>query len=352
MVNIQPKFALALVIVASVLIIGAVALVTWWFVDSTEPSVPGEELHAQNWTSLNIGGKYPSNESDSEFSSWNNRLSALPHNIEVYPIHTLQPLQSLPSQFYYRSCDLVPIQNQGECNTCSIFACWSMMANRISLTSGGEPEMLSVQQFLDCTEHDCSKPMPITEPLRFASSVGVVHAKMYPYEMKTGSTCGTSLDPKFNTRVFANDIQSISPHNKFQVGDANHLSCIERAKTDIYSFGPIVTVIKIFNDLLNKYRATAQDTSAGRFTGAIYSPSPGAKFIGYHAIMIVGWIHPNGGNNFTNACWACVSSWGAAWPPSPWPNWNGLFFVQMGQNTCEIESQMVTCHPVQVTLNT
>lgn len=345
---INPKLALALVTLGSLLIVGSLSILIWWLI-SSKRNDGNDELHAKEWTSLDIDANYPSNEESSEFASWRNRASALPHKIDYFPIHTLQPLQNLPTQFYYKACDLVPVQNQGECNTCTIFACMSMLANRLALISGGDPTMLSVQQYLDCTGHPCSKPQELRKPLEFAANIGMVKAKVYPYEQKTGSKCQTSLAPQFNDRIFASKIQSISPRATFKVGDAAHLNCIERAKTEIYSFGPIVSVISIYSDLMKKYRATAYDKETKRHTGAIYSPTSGAKFIGYHAIMIIGWIQP--GPGFTNACWACVSSWGSSWPASPWDNWNGLFFIQMGKNTCGIESQMITCLPIEVKLN-
>jgi hypothetical protein len=351
-VDLSPRTALILIVVGSVCMAVGVALTTWWLLER-EGVVGGgsddPELSATNWTSLKLDPNYKTNEDSEVNSAWQQRLSALPHKIDSFPIHTLQPLSNLPDKFYYKACQLVPVQNQLSCNTCTIFACWSMLANRLALESGGSPKMLSVQQFLDCTGHPCAKTQALTKPLEFASNEGVVQAQYYPYEAKTGAKCLTTTAPEFNTRVFSSPVQGVSPNKPFKVGDAAHLDTIKRAQTEIFSFGPIVTVMKVYDDLLNKYRATAYDKSGKTYTGAIYSPVRGAKFVGYHAIMVVGWIKPDK-NSFKEACWTCVSSWGPSWPPSPWPNWNGLFFIKMGENTCGVESQMVTAHPVEVKL--
>lgn len=340
--------AFTMLIVGSVFLMTGLALVLYYAVRNLMK--PAEDpMHGVRWTSLDIDLKATDSDPSNSFETWKSKISALPHKIDFYPLHSLMPLQGLPSQFLYKACQLVSIQNQGPCNTCTIFAAYAMLANRLALITGGTPEMLSVQQFLDCTGHPCAETQPITKPFEFAANNGVVLAKTYPYATRTGDKCLIAERPEFRTRVFASALKSVSPHSSFSIGGSTHRATIERAKSEIYAFGPIVTVIEIFSDLMRAYKATAYDKVKKRYTSAIYLPTSGATSLGYHAIMLVGWNQPHA-NSYKDAYWCAVSSWGSAWPPSPQPGWPGLFFIQMGENTCGVEERMVTAQPVEVKL--
>ena len=353
--NISPKLSLTFLIIGSVALMAGTALIVWamlkWKKTGSKGGGSTDELRAASWTSLRVDPTFATTDKSSQFSSWKNKLSALPANISFFPIHTLQPLTDLPANFYYKQCDLTPIQNQGSCNFCTLFATFGMLSSRLALISGEAPVPLSVQQAVDCSQFPCDQPQPLEKAFKFAESVGVVTAEAYPYEMKTGASCLTADTPAFSRRVFSSPSMAISPVTLFAVGDASHLATIRLAMTDIWSYGPICSIIEIYDDLLNKYRATAFDSTGKNYIGAVYAPTPGAVAQGYHCIQVIGWNKPNA-SNFNGAYWVVASSWGTNWPPSPYPGLNGCFFIQMGQNTCGIEGQMVSGHPVEVLLAT
>jgi hypothetical protein len=220
-----------------------------------------------------------------------------------------------------------------------------MLASRLAIRSGSLPDMLSVQQALDCMNLPCSQPLTIDVGLNFASSVGIVPAKSYPYQQKGNQPCLIQNTDAYKTRVFATTIQSISPHDGFTIGDSNHKKTITQAMSEIYKFGPIVSIIELHADLLYRYSATALDPVTNTYVCSIYEPAQNTTKVGYHAINVIGWQKPNA-NNFDKACWICISSYGTNWPASPWPNYPGAFFIRMGINCCGIEAQFITAHPV------
>lgn len=338
---------IGVVVFAGLMLLAGVSLALYYgLLHDKSQKDSGSVLHATTWTNLKLDPKYQSNDPSHLFSSFKNALSALPHKTTAFPLHSVEPLVGLPTQFYYQQCNLVPQQNQGTCNTCTVFATFSMLASRLALIRGSVPQMLSVQQYLDCKPWPCATPQPISNALDFSANVGVVQAQYYAYEMVTQPKCLITDGPPFNVRVFSSPVQGLSPYEPFVVGDAAHLRLIQVAMTEIYSFGPICTVLAIHQDLLQSYRATAYAADKS-YTGAIYVPAAvDNPLLGYHAIQIIGWIKPDV-KTFHEACWVCVSSW-ANWPPSPWPTFPGIFFMAMGINNCGMESQMVTAHPLEV----
>jgi len=305
-------------------------------------------ITTETWVQLKVGNT-PSSDPSSTFSSWKLGLKALPSNMKIYPAHTLQPKQKLPKTYYFKTCELVPLNDQGNCQSCTLFASYSMLASRLAIRTGTIPEMLSVQQALDCMNLPCSQPLTIDVGLNFAATVGIVNAKVYPYQQTSKGTCLIKDSPDFQTRVFATTIQAISPRSGFSVGSKAHNNAIKGAMTEIYSFGPIVTIIELHSDLLYQYSATAFDKATGKYVCSVYAPSGNSVILGYHAINVIGWQKPDP-NSYNGACWICITSYGTAWPPSPWPNYPGAFFIQMGSNCCGMEEQFIAAHPVVNTM--
>jgi C1A family cysteine protease len=318
-----------------------------FYVVTTRAFYSTNPLTTEQWAQLKIGNT-PSSDPSSTFTNWKLGVKALPTNLKIYPAHTLAPKQKLPKTFYFKTCELVPSNDQGNCQSCTLFASYSMLASRLAIQTGNQADMLSVQQALDCMNLPCQDPLTVDVGLNFASSVGIVSAKVYPYQQVGNQPCLIQDSSAYNTRVFATTIQSISPHDGFTVGSKRHNNTIKRAMSEIYSFGPIVTIIELHSDLLYKYAATALDPKTNTYVCSIYSPNPNAVTIGYHAINVIGWQKPDP-NSYTNACWICVTSWGNSWPQSPWNNYPGAFFMQMGTNCCGMEAQFVAAQPVIAT---
>ena len=329
------------------IIVGATCFVTGlvmivFYVVNSHITYTTNPITAEEWVHLKMN-KTPSNDPSSTFSSWKLGVKALPSNLKIYPAHTLMPKQGLPNTFYYKICELVPMADQGNCQSCTLFASYSMLASRLAIRTGSTPEMLSVQQALDCLNLNCDLPLTIDIGLNFASSVGIVQAKSYPYVQKGAGSCLIQNTEKYKTRVFATTIQAVS--KPFTVGDSVHKKVIQAAMTEMYRFGPIVTIIELRSDLLYNYTAMAQNPTTKAYVCSIYTPSSHSVSMGYHAILVIGWQKPNP-KNYDGACWICISSWGTSWPPSPWASHPGAFFVKMGSNVCGIESQFITAHPV------
>lgn len=298
-----------------------------------------DKLHAKDWKALLLGHTLHRTEFD--FSVWKNKLSGVPQAATTRA--TIKP-KNLPNSFAYNYSQLVPLQDQGECFTSSMFAALGMLANRQALNTK-KPTMLSVQQYLDCKPWSCGEAQNIPDLLAYAQSVGLVTSQVYPYEMNTSATCMLSNDPPYYKRIHASNIVSLSPTTVI-VGSEDHLYSIRQTQTAIHEDGPVCAVMEVYEDLLMQYRVTAFDTSSGSFTGAIYYPSlTQNRLLGYHAVQVIGWLKPN--DDFEGAAWVCVSSWGH-WPPAAWPSFPGMFFVRMGVNACGIESFLTAADPVEI----
>jgi hypothetical protein len=78
---------------------------------------------------------------------------------------------------------------------------------------------------------------------------------------------------------------------------------IRRIKTEIYSFGPVVTGIIVYDDLFH-YRS------------GVYKASKMANLIGGHAVEIVGWGEEPGSGDLTGKpvrYWVIKNSWSTSW---------------------------------------
>lgn len=256
-----------------------------------------------------------------------------------YPYLAAKAPPKLPEYFKYMERELLPSRDQGQCGSCWAFAVAAMLADRASLMTGGKVRnQLSVQEMLACdnVQGGCAGGAPETA-LEYALNPGILPEQDYPYEQVKSDYIAPCIEkPGKRLKILPGSIRSLCEQlDDEEIGSEKHRRNILNMKREIYDSGPIIGTIMVYSDL---YEYDAQ---------GVYSVSPGAEFIGGHAIEIFGWSDENantGEPNFRDAYWVCRNSWGYDWPSSDPDNY-GWFWVRMGENTAGIESRAVRAVP-------
>ena len=110
----------------------------------------------------------------------------------------------------------------------------------------------------------------------------------------------------------------------YQIKDQKNLD--EAIRYDIYKFGPVSTVMNVFDDFFD-FDPVKDGVYAPR-----HDPS---SSVGGHAVEIVGWgVYNN------TPFWWIRNSWSAEWGLN-----NGCFRMERGNKACEIETNVITGIP-------
>lgn len=260
------------------------------------------------------------------------------------------------SYYKVRESLLVPVRSQGTCASCWAFAVADMLADRVSVMTGGAfRRALSVQELVGCFKPQnftCARggipEMAIYYPMMY----GLVWDELYPYTQERTRLIKPCQVPHAvglrEALLNREGIEERYPMRVFAKTGTNRSLCVPPStpediarnvlnmKMEIMRNGPIVGTIMVYDDLYN-YDAES-----------VYRVSPGAQFRGGHAIEIYGWS--DAGQNteeegFQDAYWICRNSWGKRWPRHM-DNKYGWFYVAMGVNEAGIESRASACLPV------
>jgi C1A family cysteine protease len=207
----------------------------------------------------------------------------------------------LPKQFYWKRCELVPVNHQRETSTCTSFSVLQMLAARYGILKNEIPEMLSVQQILDCYPHDAFIGIDTPSILSFTNTHPIVLAENYPFIYKNNPSCQEYL---------VNQSVRILSSKPYKFANADEI------KRDIYENGPVCAVIRINQDFDN-YSATYNNDIV------TYTPNPSSPSKGLHTINVIGWLELSNNQNV----WICINSWGRDWPLNPWNKLSGVFFI-------------------------
>lgn len=250
----------------------------------------------------------------------------------------------LPKYFCWHPSLLVPIRNQSSCSACWAFSICDMVADAISVRTGGQwRKHLSPQYLLDCTESFGCATGGIPEDVYDLPQVtdkdkGIPLEQNYPYEKKIDG-CKIAVAGE-RVRLLPNTYRSlcVDPDN---YSGAARQDCIEknmrRMKRAIMTNGPIVGTIIAREDFIH-YNAKAKKD--------VYKSDPTSPVVGGHAICIVGWCEEsvNWKGEFDDAYYIIRSSYGGKWGlPQNSPSDYGFVYVKMGTNESGIESRASVC---------
>jgi C1A family cysteine protease len=235
----------------------------------------------------------------------------------------VDPALVLPRYFKYKESLLVPVRSQGKCASCWAFAICDMLADRVSLYTGGSRrENLSVQEFLACflpNDFHCKRGGIPEIAYTYPMTNGLTTEAAYPYEQENNQVmapCRPTDGPRLLDIIMTSDRHERYAARVFGRPGSNRSLCsmafsnetnILNMKTEIFLNGPIVGTIMVYDDL---YQYDAE---------SVYTRSPGSRFRGGHAIEIYGWSD-EGANTaeagFQGAYWICRNSWGPTNPGS------------------------------------
>lgn len=272
----------------------------------------------------------------------------------------VDPAHALPRYFKYKESVLVPVRNQGKCASCWAYAVSDVVADRLSLATGGVVrENLSVQELLSCfrpEQFSCAVGGIPEMAYGYVSKHGLSTESAYPYQQKDGGAMAPCLvrdslslvdylydDPRradtHPDKVFVNPstIRNLCVSPRWWVPHGDTLEAnVWNMKTEIFLHGPICGTLMVYDDLYD------YDGSS------VYKVRKGARFRGGHAIEIFGWS--DGGANtiekgFEGPYWICRNSWGFIWPRRL-PKHSGWFYVRMGSNEASIEARASSASPV------
>lgn len=236
---------------------------------------------------------------------------------------------ALPAYFRYKESLLVPVRSQRSCAACWAFSIADMLADTLSvLTGGGFREHLSAQYLLACSHQPegCTEGASPEDVLVMpeVTERGIPLEKDYAYEART-TACpfiGQAL-PRFRFKrgtmvELCEDPARAMGWSKQSVIRRN----IRNMKLALMEYGPIISAIEVREDLY-------------RYSGdRVYTMDRASPYIGMHAVEIVGWRDAGLGGG-TEPYWIFRSSWGKDWGgPTA-----GFGHVKMGENMAQIESR-------------
>lgn len=265
-------------------------------------------------------------------------------------------VETLPKYFKWREKLLVPVRSQGRCASCWAFAIADMVADRVSLQTGGRiRECLSVQEMLACfspAAFPCHVGGIPEIAIYYPMKMGLVTEEAYPYAQFLERDIGqctvsdrlglmsyllsdANRHEKYPSRTFVQDGSNrnlcVVPRNAKVLAEN-----IRNMKTEIFLHGPIVGTVTVYDDL---YHYDAE---------SVYTVTPGSRLRGGHAIEIFGWCDEGQNTEeagFQGAYWICRNSWGQQWPKRVGDNY-GWFYVRMGTNEAGIEERSSAADPM------
>lgn len=256
----------------------------------------------------------------------------------------------LPSYLKYKEKLLTPVIDQGKCASCWSISVVQMLADRISVYTGGRvKKVLSSQEMISCWDgHDgkaCSEGGIPELAYNYIIKNGIGLDTDYPYEQRTTTKLkkcdGSRLDGE-RLYLEPGSVRSlcIDPY-KFKTGSSNYREIIglniKNMKKELLVNGPFVCTIMVYQNLY------AYDGLS------VYEGHKGSKFVGGHSVVCVGYCDEemNGvepGFDTPGGYWVIRNSW-SDWP-SKSPASKGYFYIKKGSNVCGIESRASRAFPV------
>lgn len=254
----------------------------------------------------------------------------------------------IPTYLKYKERLLTPVIDQGKCASCWSISVVQMLADRISVYTGGEVKKAwSVQEMISCWKgHEgkaCSEGGIPELAYDYIIKNGIGLDKVYPYQQHKTTrikACDASRLNGERLYVQPDSVRSlcIDPY-QFKEGSNRYNDTIEmnmkNMKKELLVNGPFVCTIMVYENLY-KYAGLS-----------VYTGSENSKFVGGHSVVCVGYCDEgiNGVEpGFDTPYWVIRNSW-SDWP-SKSPASEGYFYIQKGSNVCGIESRASRALPV------
>jgi C1A family cysteine protease len=228
------------------------------------------------------------------------------------------PVGTYPSTFDWRNVNgkdwMTPVKSQGGCGSCWAFSALGVVEAKINIQANDSnlDIDLSEQHLVSdcCDAGSCGSGWP-GQALKYVRDTGVSDEDCFPY---IASNCACTPCENWED-------------DKWNIISYNYEGSQSGYKGDISNYGPMSAVFRVYGDLFS-------------YTGGVYQHTSG-NFMGYHAIVIVGW-------NDTEGCWIIKNSWNSGWGENGYGRIPGEYFVESyGAYTVgEISEYPVKCGDV------
>lgn len=205
---------------------------------------------------------------------------------------------------------VLPVKDQGECNSCWAFALCAALEDATSIRTGGKYRIsLSPQYLMSCSGAglSCATGGYILNAIQFAGSAGVIPEYLYEIaNTKATDNFDACTLTASNYRVYVNK------STVARITDADTM------KQSIRTNGPLLATIRLYGNELARLPA-----------GQVYRVSDANQSFTRHAVTIVGWDESG---------FLCKNSWSAGWGV------DGYFRVAYGE--AGIQEAVIRVEPV------
>lgn len=297
--------------------------------------------------------------SSPDFQEYFKSLSLNRTNLSTRPKLSLSVPDSFDGSVIWKDY-LIPIQSQMSCMSCWAFAATFVLSSRLSIYTQGKykytfsagkmifseswtiPKIkahLTSGLAFDFTNHVVEMTKCRKESLLYA------HQYLYRYGVPEMSCVDDSskLDNIYNSNLLFTKTYDVCPSSKkdmichradgyyyvpgaFSKDNKLVQGSEYNIRRDIYHWGPVSTVMKVFDDFLKWNGKGIYEYDGKSDLKEVH--------IG-HAVVIVGW----GTSSDKVPYWIVRNSWGTSWGNS------GYFLMKRGTNNCEIEENVFVSYP-------
>ncbi len=295
-------------------------------------------------TSLPVGMKKPGRKKTLEEFA---RAANMDPKYKIGIPYTEHPSIKLPTYIKWREYLLTPVINQDQCTSCWAISVCHLIADRISLYTGGRVKRpLSHQELVSCfnvnADLGCTVGGIPEKAYTYIAKNGIATEEDYPYvQSKTTriARCDPSKKKGFRTFIKPNSIRSLCVDpDKHPRGSRAWQETIDQntrnMKTELFLNGPICATVMVYESMY-KYDGLS-----------IFDPGDDelGEFIGGHACVLIGHSEEVNGEEpgFDGKYWIVKNSWSTSWPLKS-PASKGFMYIRAGRNCVGIESRASTC---------
>ena len=216
---------------------------------------------------------------------------------------------------------ITPVQDQGRCGTCSVFAVVGLLETATAIARH-ERAAASEQDIINCYPDSCKGDVRVSRLLRFLKGPGTAQRSAVPYTRSAGR-CADKLQRCYRLLSFG------------YVDDAVEIPSIRKMKLAVATYGAVISWMYA-TDLFEAY--TGSDVFYENVDPKRYE-EPDSKTGGGHEVLIVGWDDNRAYGDGRKGAWLIKNSWGTDWGD------RGYAWIAYGSNAIGTEARWATASP-------